>query len=163
FHGEGRGRARHSVRATNLLRIVKDGPFLDIGGAHGVTRPTSALRWVGGIGLTLGTCLLVCGWHYGRTWMRFGTPVIGNWDTSTGYSYWQDDGYRTSAALLRFGRVLLHPAYSGLNSVGDGLYSTLWGDGLMGGSGGVVYRPPWDYELMAIGYWLALVPTLAVL
>jgi len=108
-------------------------------------------------------CLLVCGWHYGRTWMRFGTPVIGNWDSRTGFSYWQDDGYRTSASLFRFGKVLLHPWFSGKNSVGDGLYSTLWGDGLMGGWADVVYRPPWDYELMTIGYWLALIPTLAVL
>jgi Flp pilus assembly protein TadD len=112
------------------------------------------------LAIVFATCALICGYHYGRTWIHFGTPLIGNWDSRTGFSYWQDDGYRTSASLLRFGKVLSQPWFSGSDSLPDGLYSTLWGDGLLGGTANVAYRPPWNYDLMTVGYWLALVPTM---
>src|SRR5207302_448125 len=34
------GRARHSVRAAMSVDHWNSGPFFDLGGAHGVTRPT---------------------------------------------------------------------------------------------------------------------------
>jgi Flp pilus assembly protein TadD len=105
---------------------------------------------------------LVCGWHYFRTWRHFGTPIIGVWDPRTGFFWWQDDGFRTAAFYLRFSQVFFNPWFSALHSFADGLYSTLWGDGLMGGAeslGG----PPWNYDLMSLAYWLALLPTLAVI
>ena len=85
------------------------------------------------------------------------------WDPRLGFSWWQDDGYRTGTFYLRFGTVLAHPWFSSFQSFGDGLYATLWGDGLFGGMADALARPPWNYDLMAVGYWLALVPTLAVL
>ncbi|GAG49819.1 unnamed protein product, partial [marine sediment metagenome] len=44
----------------------------------------------------------------------------------------------------------------------DSLYSTLWGDGLLGG-GDMELRPPWNYDLMAVGYWLAAAPMAMIL
>ena len=115
------------------------------------------------LGLALAICAAVCGWHYERLWAQYGTPLIGVWDPRLGFSWWQDDGYRTSAFYLRFGSVLAHPWFSSFQSFGDGIYATLWGDGLLGGKADALARPPWNYDLMAVGYWLALVPTLAVL
>jgi tetratricopeptide (TPR) repeat protein len=120
-------------------------------------------RWAGCLGLICVAALLVCGWHYGRVWLHFGNPLIGNWDPKTGFTWWQDDGYRTSAYYFRFGAALRHPWYAGFKSFGDGIYSTLWGDGLLGGAVRFPSRAPWNYELMAMGYWLSLLPALAVL
>jgi len=36
-----------------------------------------------------------------------------------------------------------------------GLYSTLWGDGLIGGAARLAARPPWNYDWMNAGYLLA--------
>jgi tetratricopeptide (TPR) repeat protein len=116
-----------------------------------------------GLGLALGLCLLVCGWHYGRLWLLYGNPLIGVWDPKTGFAWWQQDGYRTSTYYLKFGESLRHPWFGALQSFADGIYSTLWGDGLFGGMPSRISRPPWNYDLMAIGYWLALPLTAAVL
>jgi Flp pilus assembly protein TadD/4-amino-4-deoxy-L-arabinose transferase-like glycosyltransferase len=118
---------------------------------------------LGGTALAAAVCGLVCGWHYWRTWKHFGSPFIGVWDPRLGYSYWQDEGYRTVSFFLRFGAALVHPWFSGLNSFGDGIYSTLFGDGLLGGTSAIMYHPPWNYDLMNVGYWLALLPSGAAL
>lgn len=116
---------------------------------------------------TLGTMLmaflLVCGWHYARVTAHFGRPLVGNWDRDTGFAWWQDPGYHTSGDFLRFGRSLTKPLLSAFHSVPDALYSTLWGDGMIGGSARLALRPPWSYGLMAAGYLLALLPTLMIL
>ena len=39
--------------------------------------------WFRSVGAIVVGCLLVCGWHYGRVWARFGTPIVGNWDTAS--------------------------------------------------------------------------------
>jgi tetratricopeptide (TPR) repeat protein len=124
---------------------------------------SAGIRWQWGLVLMLGVCLAVCGWHYGRVWLRFGSPLVGNWNPKIGYGWWQDDGYRTSSYYLRFGGVLHHPWFAAYRSFADGLYSTLWGDGLFGGLGGGLDRPPWNHDLMAAGYWLALPLMLTVL
>jgi tetratricopeptide (TPR) repeat protein len=121
-------------------------------------------RLVGQCALVMAVCAVVCGWHYGRTWAHFGTPLLGGWDPRTGASWWQDDGYRTSAFYLRFGAALYYPWFSAFKSFADGIYTTLWGESLFGGMAEFgLGLPPWNYDLMAIGYWLALVPTLAAL
>jgi len=104
-------------------------------------------------------CLGVGGWHYGRIWWHFGTPWLGNWNPATGFNWWQDDGYRTAAYYLRFGQVFHAPFFSGLWSFGDGMYSTFWSDALYGAKCLTIARPPWNYEWMAAGILLALVPT----
>jgi tetratricopeptide (TPR) repeat protein len=114
------------------------------------------------IAVVAAICFLISGWHYVRTWYHFGSPIVGVWEPRTGFSWWQDNGYRTAAFYLRFGQVLFHPWFSALHSFADGFYSTLWGDGLMGG-GDLLFSPPWNFDLMALGYWLALVPTAGVI
>jgi tetratricopeptide (TPR) repeat protein len=115
------------------------------------------------MGLILALCALVGGWHYARLWIHYGSPLAGNWDPQLGFSWWQYDGYRTCGFYLRFGDALFHPWSSGPQSFGDGIYATLWGDGLLSSAVEFFSRPPWNYDLMALGYWLALLPTLAVL
>ncbi len=127
------------------------------------TPATFCWRWLGALGLSLAVCGAVCGWHYTRVGLHFGNLLVSGWNPKSGNAWWQDDGYQTGAYYLRFGEALRHPWFSGLNSFGDGVYSTLWGDGLIGGDYDMRTKRAWNYDLMAIGYWLALVPILAVL
>ena len=108
------------------------------------------------IGLVLAICFAVCGWHYARIWLRFGTPVVGNWDVISGFTWWQDPGYRSAADYFRFGRSLVNPLFSGFAGCADGIYSTLWGDGLCSGMPSV--NVAWNQQLMAAGYLWALIP-----
>jgi Flp pilus assembly protein TadD len=123
----------------------------------------SPAQWAARMALIMTLCALVGGWHYARLWIDYGSPLIGNWDPGLGFHWWQDDGYRTSAFYQRFADALFHPWAGASRSFGDGIYATLWGDGLFGSATNFLSRPPWNYDLMAIGYWLALLPTLAVL
>lgn len=113
------------------------------------------------LGLVIATCLVVCGWHYTRVWLRFGTPLLGNWDVISGFTWWQDPGYHSDADYLRFGRSLITPLFSGFAGFADGIYSTLWGDGLSGGASSVHFA--WNHRPMAAGYLWALVPTVLIL
>ena len=59
--------------------------------------------WLGRVGAVVAGCVIVCGWHYGRVWARFGTPIVTNWDSQSGQGQgWQDPGFRTSAFYARF-------------------------------------------------------------
>src|SRR5205823_1505357 len=60
-------------------------------------------------------------------------------------------------------KSLVAPLFSGFSTFADGIYSTLWGDGLCGGVPSLVFRPPWNYELMVAGYFLAMVPAVVIL
>jgi tetratricopeptide (TPR) repeat protein len=111
----------------------------------------------------LGTCFVVCGWYYLWIWLHFGTPLVGNWDAASQFQWWQDNGYHTLADFMRFGQSLAYPLFSSFSGFLDGIYSTLWGDGLCGGKRDMNDRSPWNYDLMTAGYLLALVPTLIVL
>jgi Flp pilus assembly protein TadD len=120
------------------------------------------LRCAGQLGLIAVLCALVCGWHYFRVWRHFGTPLVNSWEPRAGLNWWQDHGYRTSSFFLRFGHVLRYPWLGGFTSFADGFYSTLWGDGFSGFER-LSERCPWNYEQMALGYWLALPLTFALL
>jgi tetratricopeptide (TPR) repeat protein len=113
------------------------------------------------LGLLLAICFAVCGWHYARIWLRFGTPLLGNWDVISGFTWWQDPGYHTAADYLRFGRSLVDPVFSGFAGFADGIYSTLWGDGLCGGASSLSVA--WNQQPMAAGYLWALLPTTLIL
>ena len=117
--------------------------------------------WVRSLAVLIATCLAVCGWYYARIWLKFGTPLLGNWDVISGFTWWQDPGYHTAADYLRFGRSLITPLFGGFAGFADGIYSTLWGDGLSGGASSV--NVAWNYGPMAAGYLWALVPTALVL
>jgi tetratricopeptide (TPR) repeat protein len=108
-------------------------------------------------------CVLVCGWHYARVWAHFGNPLIGNWDPRLPFAWWQEPGYRTTTWFSRFGEVFSSPLFSTLSSFADGLYCTLWGDGLCSGSARMTFRPQWNYVLMNGAYAFALIPTALVL
>jgi tetratricopeptide (TPR) repeat protein len=114
-------------------------------------------------GLTFGVCLLVGGFQYWRLWRQFGNPLAGAWDPAVGGGWWQLPGYRTPGYYLAFGQSLVRPLFSGFHSFWDSLYSTWWGDGLMGGESILYGGPPWNYSLMTTGYVLALVPSALVL
>jgi len=118
------------------------------------------VRWLGNLTLLLAVCLAVCGWHYVRIWLRFGAPLLGNWDVLSGFTWWQEPGYRTAGDYFRFGRALVTPLFSGLAGVPDGIYSTLWGDGLCGGASNPDI--PWRESLTVAGYLWALIPTALV-
>ncbi len=131
-------------------------------------------RWLAGrrapaeqarlFGTTLAVVLALCGWHYLRVALHFGgNPFVGNWDEATGFGWWQDPGYRVIDDYLRFGHALERPLLSAWASVPDALYSTLWGDGLISGPGFPEVPRPWDLELMAAGYAIALLPCVAML
>ncbi|HWQ91030.1 MAG TPA: hypothetical protein VN673_05110 [Clostridia bacterium] len=113
--------------------------------------------------LALTALLVVCGWHYARVWHHFGNPLIGNWDPSLPFAWWQEPGYRTGAWFTRFGQAWVTPMFSSIYSFIDGLYSSVWGDALGSGSSRLLFRPQWDHDLANIGYVLALMPTLLFL
>jgi tetratricopeptide (TPR) repeat protein len=110
--------------------------------------------------LLLVVCFVACGWHYGRIWLRFGTPLLGNWDVISGFRWWQDPGYHTAADYLRFGRSLVYPLFSGFAGFADGIYSTLWGDALCGGLSSLTFA--WNQQPMMAGYLLAPIPAVLI-
>jgi hypothetical protein len=125
-------------------------------------RVRSPGAYVRTLGAMLLGCLLLCGWHYARVAAHFHRLLVGNWDRASGFAWWQNPGYRNRLDLLRWGESLRAPLLAAFHSIPDALYSTLWGDGLLGGSGSPAVRPPWNYGLMAAGYLLALLPTVAL-
>ena len=118
---------------------------------------TSTVQWFKNFGALLACCFAVCGWHYGRIWMKFGTPLLGNWEVTSGFAWWQEPGYHTVTDYIRIGRSLTSPLFSGFAGFADGIYSTLWGDGLCGGLAGLTYA--WNHQLLLAGYLWALIPT----
>lgn len=126
---------------------------------RGVREPRTFFRTLGALALA---GILVCGWHFVRVAIRFGNPLIGNWDPATGFAWWQDPGYRVSGDYLRFGASAVQPILSAAHSVPDAIFSTLWGDGMVAGRTVFAPWPPWDYDAMSAGYLLAILPTLAL-
>jgi tetratricopeptide (TPR) repeat protein len=130
-------------------------------------KTTLAIGWRT-LGVTVGVCFVFCGLYSLWIWFHFGTLLMRNWDTVSGRwwqeNHWsQENGYHTLADFTRFGQSLVHPLFSGFAGFADGIYSTLWGDGLCGGRRDMNARPPWNYNLMTAGYLLALLPTLIIL
>lgn len=103
----------------------------------------------------------VSGAYFVRNQLHFGRAVIGNWDVpGSAVAWWQHPGFHTPAYYLRFGASLERPFFSAFESFWDGLYSTLWGDGLIGGMAGWAQRHAlWDWDAMAALYALALPAT----
>jgi tetratricopeptide (TPR) repeat protein len=128
-------------------------------------RPWRAWSFLGCLGAPLLICLAIGGWHYLHLWRDYGHPFIGNWDPKIAAAapWWQPKGYQTLPYYFSFGDSLSRPFLSGLHGFWDGLYSTLWGDGLLSSAPNLLGRPPWNYDLMAVGFVLALVPSALVL
>jgi len=115
-------------------------------------------RTAGALAVFAGVFLLVAGWFYARSWLHYGTPVVGNWALpGADQRWWQQPGFHTAAYYLRFGEALRHPYLAGFHSFWDSLYSTFWGDGFVAGRTDPYQRHTfWDYGFMSAGYWLAL-------
>jgi hypothetical protein len=110
------------------------------------------------VGLAAGVLALVCGWFFVRNQLAFGTPVVGNWNVpGSDRVWWQDPGFHTAGYYAAFGAVLVHPFLAGFRSFLDGIYSTFWGDGLIGGVVAWRHRHAlWSYDWMTLVYALAL-------
>ncbi|MCC7011882.1 MAG: glycosyltransferase family 39 protein [Planctomycetes bacterium] len=134
-----------------------------LGARHVVRREFSPHVWLRGLGVSALAVLALCGWYYAAVFQRFGKLFVWNNDPLSGLAWWQDPGLHTAGDFARFGAALRRPLFSSLDSVLDAAYSTMWGDGMLGGSGRIDLRPPWDYQLNAANMLLALVPTLALL
>jgi tetratricopeptide (TPR) repeat protein len=148
------------TKVTSVLLV----PFIVVAAAGKLVGSRSVVAvWWRTLGAMLMVCFAVCGWYYIWIWLHLGTPFMGNWNAALGFRWWQDNGYHTMADFMRFGRSLVHPLFSGFAGFADGIYSTLWGDGLCGGEGDMNFWPPWNYDFMIAGYLLALLPTALVL
>ncbi len=134
------------VGAVALKRwIVERAPPLPI--AAGAAR---ALAAVAGL----------AGWVYVRNWLYFGDPFVWSLNAWPGKTLWQFPDFHTLGYFLRFGDSLTQPWYSGFHSFWDSLYTTLWGDGTLGGAGGVEYfHGRWRCDWMAAVFLLALPAT----
>jgi hypothetical protein len=109
--------------------------------------------------LSLATALLVAGWYYARNVIEYGKPIVGGWDPVRRILWWQDPSYRIPENLTRFGEALVRPVYAGIHGIWDGLYASLWADGLLSG---MTHLPPWNTTFMLAGVWLAVPVTLLV-
>lgn len=112
-----------------------------------------------------GTCGAVSGWYFLRNWQAFGRPFASHsvyLDPAAATQWWQAPGYRTASDALLFGEALVRPIWSGLASFWDGIYATLWLDGLTSGSVNAASAPPWSYDFMVVLAPLALPLSLAV-
>src|SRR5437764_305641 len=141
------------AKATTVLLLPI--AIAAIAGKLAYTRARLAIS-LRNLGLLLTICLAVCGWHYARIWLRFGTPLLGNWDVISGFTWWQDPGYHTAVDYIRFGRSLVRPLFSGFAGFADGIYSTLWGDALCGGASSLTFV--WNQQPLIGGYLWALIP-----
>ena len=143
------------LKAVQSLKSKVQSPGTAADGGQAKQASGNRNQWVGRIGVVFGVCAVVCGWHYARVWQRFGNPLIGNWDPRLSFAWWQDPGCHTGAWYGRFGEVLVCPLFSSLTGFADGVYATLWGDGLCSGSALMNFRPQWNYDLMNAGYLLS--------
>jgi len=113
------------------------------------------------IGLLLASVLLVSGWFYARNIIHFGRPLVGGWDLPGAENIvLQQPGFHTPGYYFGFGEVFSRPYFSGFHSFWDAIYSTLWGDGYVGGVTSLASRNiTWNYDYMSIGYLLSLPAT----
>ncbi len=149
---------------TKITALVVAAVVVAVLAARGIMEFRSNARaWTQSIVVMVAAAVLVCGWHYARMTARYGTPLVRYVDLREGGGgTWYDPGSHTAEYFWRFGRSLVVPFFAGFDSFGDAVYSTMWGDGRYGGSGYLYVRVPWNYQLMAAGYLLALVPSLLI-
>ncbi len=122
--------------------------------------PGRALAVFAGVGAGAG---LIAGWFYLRNWRLFGDPLVWNLDVPGAATWWMRPGFHTPGWYLNFGEALGHPIFAGYASFWDGIYSTLWGDGLVGGMARASTRHGlWNDDFQLLTYPLALPVTLII-
>jgi tetratricopeptide (TPR) repeat protein len=152
----GIGAALGAAMLTKLSSLLAIPVFPVVFGMRLLSRKDRSLyNWLRSMGIIVLSYLVVCGWWYGRVWAQFGRPIVGNWETDV-FAWWQDPGFRTSTFYFNLGQMLISPLFSAFHGFADGVYSTLWGDGLISGKADLSFRPPWNYDLMNAEYLLAL-------
>jgi len=142
------------AKSSSLLVVVAAGGAL--GSRILQKRFTAASNSWRGLLASVICFLAVCGWHYMRVWINSGAPIVGNWEATSRFAWWQAPGFRVSGYYFNFGRALLVPLFSSFHGFFDGIYSTLWGDGLASGAARLASRPPWNYDWMNAAYLLAI-------
>jgi len=128
----------------------------------GVNKGARIKAIVTAVGVLSLAAFSIDGWYYIRNWIALGSPFIGGWSRSNGMPWWQDPGYRVIGDMFRFGEVLNHPIYAATEGFWDSIYSTFWTDGSLSGVMNFEARPPWNYELLAAGTLISVVPTLVI-
>ncbi len=108
---------------------------------------------------------VVAGWFYARNMAHFGQPLVFNWELERADGgWWQAPGFHTPSYYLGFGASISEPFFSGFQSFGDALYSTVWGDGYLGGRTSARFRHPlWNYDYMTACFPLAVPMSLLML
>ena len=145
------------TKASSLLLV----PLL--AGALAALPLLAGLRRGAGRAAAAGAAVLAgaaaaCGWYYLRNQLVFGRAVFGNWDVpGAAVAWWQPPGFHTASYYLHFGSWLERPFFAGFASFFDGLYTTAFGDGLIGGIAAWPNRhAAFDWELMGGLYVLGL-------
>ncbi|MAJ58597.1 MAG: hypothetical protein CBC48_00855 [bacterium TMED88] len=124
-------------------------------------QPVQRMLGVGGALMLISCC--IAGWFYARNWILFGDPVVWNLDVPGKPTWWMLPGFRSTNSYLQFGESLSYPFFSGFVSFWDGVYSTLWADGLVAGMIRVSTRHSfWRYDYMTLIPALALPATAAM-
>lgn len=121
------------------------------------SRSQAASRFI----LVFGTAFILSAWFYLRNFLVLGSFYVGTWNAASHMVVWQSPGYWTWSQFLRFGRALSRPIFAATAGYWDAIYSTLWLDGSL--SARYDAPPPWRYDFMLVGSWLALIPTAAIL
>ena len=125
-----------------------------------VAERSGFVRAASGAALGVGVAGAIGGWVYLRNWLHFGDPFVWNLDVDPTRTWWQLPGFRTPGYFLRFGDALVHPWFVGFQGFWDSLYTTFWGDGLLGGTSGArAFHGLWRLDIMAAGFLLALPAT----
>jgi len=98
--------------------------------------------------------VLLAGWFYLRTFSVSGSVFLEQMEL---FGVWQVPGFRTLSYFTGFGEALRQPFLgASFHSFWDLVYSTLWGDGLVGGMSAVPARYLWDMNHAGAVYLLAL-------
>ncbi len=114
-----------------------------------------------GAARTVAVVLVLAGWVYVRNWILFGSPLVSNLNAVPGKMLWQYPGFHTISYFLHFGDAFTQPWFSGFHDFWDSVYTTFWGDGMLGRASGVGYmHGRWRYDWMAAVFVLALPATI---
>ncbi len=108
-------------------------------------------------GLVLAMSAVVAGWFYVRNFLRYGNFIVWNVNLPGTIKWWEQPGFHTVDYYTKFGESLKRPFFAGFHSFWDGIYSTLWGDGLVAGMVQIATRHPmWNYDFMTLSYPIGL-------
>lgn len=80
------------------------------------------------LGIYLLTIVLVAGWFYLRNLGIYHAPMVGNFDTVSGFEHIQNPGFQLPRFYLSFGSVFFHHPLSRSTSWFNANYASFWSD-----------------------------------